>query len=1184
MKIVTAVLKILLLLILLAVLAFGGSVLAQVLGWPTWSVPAAFGGLIVLLTLILSGRKFYYRRKEGAYLKKVLTEGGESLAVTRETRAELLALRHAFQTGLDVLRRSPLELQGDPLMVQPWYLLLGPSGAGKTAMLDKAELASASVAVRPAGPLAAPTAHCDWRFCRRAVILDTAGRYTWPDNPVEDLEEWTELVHLLTANRPAKPLDGVVLTLPLDLIQNAPDREMEELAAAFRLRLEDLMAMADEAPPVFVMLTKADLLHGTAELAALLLPDEKRQALGVINSLNQSPLLFLADGLEEIIEELKRRRLALSGRDGRQAGALGLPGEMEALAGKLEKFFSRLSENPYQQPLNLRGLFFSASRLDGPGRPLTYDRSPFEGDLSKLSAPAAGNGLFLRDFFEAVLPGERYSARINPKAMMRRAKRRAVLLGGWLLILLGLLGWSGYSYHHVRGVQNNLFHTFPAAPALSGDFVHDGLVLSRFRDGIVDLESGLKKGLFGRLWLGQGLGTVDMLKGRFCELYAQAVLGPMNRRLDDVNRVDPGDGGADSFVYSYLSNLIWRLDLLAGEDQESLRPMEAGAMRAVIMAFGPDTPDISPNLGDMYMSYIAWRPDRHQMEREAILLRDRFASLMENRGLPWLFEWIIQHNSAPPVKLSEFWHINLPPEDDRTLSSSYTGEGRRQIEHLMKSLARLFPDNELTTDYRDEFWRQYHDRYYRGWLDLASNFDQGTRGLATRSDWLNRAGNMNTFQSPHLSFLMRMNHELSAIDDLPPKPNWAVTCDRLARIIQAKADEKRPAPLTRQLAGLIKDTALKTAARVDDQAYTDLSTQLQVTEALTDYLGQLAAFIPAVTSPEAGFILAQHHYQRSQSDPLPADLALADLTRMITLLGTWDDSEKVIWQLLEGPLSFLAATVNQQAAAQLNEYWRSLVVSPTVHVPQQKLWDTLFNPNSGLVPAFTDQYAQAFLTRDASGWHYDDWMGLTLPFTDDFFNLMNIGWEHGQTLLDSYDVSITIVPPLMNPPSAVKPNLVGLYLQCADKEQFLENYNYPAETTFNWKMGLCGDTTLMMFFDNFTARKTWPGNNGFVDFLNAFQQGTADFSPDDFPESSALMKAAGIDGLTIRYRISGAEDVRRDGGWPDPSVPDVITRPWATFTPADVSQALENIGVANQAPGPGEPPEGRPAPSGGGRP
>ncbi|MDR1922699.1 MAG: hypothetical protein LBS31_13315, partial [Candidatus Adiutrix sp.] len=1034
-----------------------------------------------------------------------------------------------------------------------------------------------------------PTAYCEWRFCRRAVLLDVAGRYALPDDPADDLEEWNELVRLLAANRPSKPLDGIVLVLPVDLILSGSSNEIEEAAAAVRLRLEDLAALADETPPVFIMVSKLDLLYGAADLAALLRPDERRQALGALNELNLQPPLFAADALEEIVRELKERRLPLSGRDGRHARALGLPGELETLAPGLEKVVGRLGENPYQQPVNLRGLFFSAARAGGQAKAGLFDAAPFENDSAKAAAAPAeqarAGGLFLHDFFGAVLPGERHAGRLRPAALWRKARRRAAFLGLWLLLLLGLLAYSGYSYRHVRAAQNELFRAFPVAPALNGDFIHDSLALSQFRDGIANLEARLGQARVERLWSGQGRETLTMLKSRFCRMYAQAVLAPMNRRLEEAGRVDPGDGGADSFIYAYLSNIIWRLDLLAGEDPLALRSAEVGGMRAVIMAFGPETPDISPNLGDMYISYIGWRSDLRQKEREAILLKDRFGAIIDNRGLAWLFEWMLQHSYAPPVRLSEFWRSDLPPEDDRSISAAFTAEGRRQIERLLRSLDRLFPENDVTDAYRDDFWRQYHGRYYSGWLDLARNFNQGAKSLSarsTRNDWLNLAGGMNGFDSPYLNFLKRMAAELSVIDDLQPKPNWAVACDKLVEIIKAKADEGRPEPLRSQIVDLARSAAEETAAKVDEKTYLDLKTRLQAGEALTDYLAQLTAFIPAVTSPEAGFILAQNHYARSQSDQLPGDLALADLHKMSALLGTRDDEEKIIWRLMEGPLSFLAGTVNQQAAAQLNSYWQDQVVGPTVYVPQQKMWATLFAPATGLVPVFIDKYAKGFIASGSSGWRSREWLGLTLPFTDDFFGLLNTGWRHGQSLQDAYAVAFTAIPPTMNPPTALQPNLVGLYLQCADGEQYLENYNYPAEATFNWKMSSCGDVTLMAAFEAFTAEKIWPGENGFVDFLNAFRQGAVTFGPDDFPAVSAQMKAAGIENLTVHYKIDGAEDIWRDGGRPVLAVPNLITSPWLAVAPADVSAALAAGDPGAQSPG--EAPEGQKAAPGGGRP
>ena len=67
----------------------------------------------------------------------------------------------------------------------PWYMFIGPPGAGKTTALVnsglKFPLADTAVgrsAVRGVGG----TRNCDWWFTDEAVLIDTAGRYTTQDS------------------------------------------------------------------------------------------------------------------------------------------------------------------------------------------------------------------------------------------------------------------------------------------------------------------------------------------------------------------------------------------------------------------------------------------------------------------------------------------------------------------------------------------------------------------------------------------------------------------------------------------------------------------------------------------------------------------------------------------------------------------------------------------------------------------------------------------------------------------------------------------------------------------------------------------------------------------------------------------------------------------------------------------
>jgi len=66
----------------------------------------------------------------------------------------------------------------------PWYVIIGPPGAGKTTALVnsglKFPLSRGTTPAAVAG--VGGTRYCDWWFTEEAVLIDTAGRYTYADS------------------------------------------------------------------------------------------------------------------------------------------------------------------------------------------------------------------------------------------------------------------------------------------------------------------------------------------------------------------------------------------------------------------------------------------------------------------------------------------------------------------------------------------------------------------------------------------------------------------------------------------------------------------------------------------------------------------------------------------------------------------------------------------------------------------------------------------------------------------------------------------------------------------------------------------------------------------------------------------------------------------------------------------
>ena len=127
----------------------------------------------------------------------------QALSAKPERAAEIRALRSQLQEGIRALKASKLgrgKRGSDALYVLPWYVMVGPPGAGKTTALRHSGLAfpyldSSGSGTRGVGG----TRNCDWWFTNEGILLDTAGRYA---TEVEDHDEWTAFLEQLASFAP----------------------------------------------------------------------------------------------------------------------------------------------------------------------------------------------------------------------------------------------------------------------------------------------------------------------------------------------------------------------------------------------------------------------------------------------------------------------------------------------------------------------------------------------------------------------------------------------------------------------------------------------------------------------------------------------------------------------------------------------------------------------------------------------------------------------------------------------------------------------------------------------------------------------------------------------------------------------------------------------------------------------
>ena len=254
-----------LLAVLLIVLLVFGLVLRM--DWPWW---VAFVLLLILAGLGLGAlflRRIMVRRREQRFVQQVIEQDEARIKTfTGKERDEMKALQDRWKEAVEALRRSHLRKYGNPLYVLPWYMVIGESGSGKTTAIWSAKLSSPFAEVKRASGISG-TKNCDWWFFEQAVIIDTAGRYAIPVDEGRDKEEWQRFLTLLVKYRKKEPLHGLIVTVAADKLLEASPEALEEDGRSIRRRIDELMRVLGIKFPVYVLVTKCDLVQGLTKFS-----------------------------------------------------------------------------------------------------------------------------------------------------------------------------------------------------------------------------------------------------------------------------------------------------------------------------------------------------------------------------------------------------------------------------------------------------------------------------------------------------------------------------------------------------------------------------------------------------------------------------------------------------------------------------------------------------------------------------------------------------------------------------------------------------------------------------------------------------------------------------------------------------------------------------------------------------
>lgn len=438
--------------------------------WIRWSVIAAIWLFWLIKVLI---RWWRQRNMNEALLSQLVKmqspKAGEGQAAGSREVAEL---GRRFEEAAAVLKKARFAAQGKSGILAglsnqyvyqlPWYAFIGAPGSGKTTALVNAGLnfplaeQFGKAAIRGVGG----TRNCDWWFTNEAVLIDTAGRYTTQEsNESTDKAEWQGFLRLLKRFRPRQPLNGVLLTLSVSDLLQMTAQEREAHAATIKARLAELRDDLGVQLPVYVLVTKADLLSGFLEYFLNYTREERAQVWGFTlpyDPKNSAPIA-VRDIFNQEFDLLYRRlndgmheRLLAEPDLSRRALAYSLPQQLSGLRDVIGRLLASVfSESKFNEQPLLRGVYFTSATQEGTpfDRVMGAMQRTF-GVPSKVAgvveaSAGTGKSFFLQDLLQKVVFPEHFIAGRNLAAERRL---RLIQVGGVaacaVLFVAANIAWS----------------------------------------------------------------------------------------------------------------------------------------------------------------------------------------------------------------------------------------------------------------------------------------------------------------------------------------------------------------------------------------------------------------------------------------------------------------------------------------------------------------------------------------------------------------------------------------------------------------------------------------------------------------------------------------------------------------------------------------------------------------------
>ena len=1063
-----------------------------------------------------------------------------------------------FKALVKMLNSSYLKVHGEPLYVLPWYLVIGHQQTGKTFALDQANLPKPTI---ENDVLSRKVGSINWHLYNQAIAVDTPGEFL-ADVEGSRNEEWLKLLALLKKHRNKEPINGVIVTLPMDVLLEGNSQKLIEMGTQARKNLEQLIQVLHIQVPIYLMVTKLDALPGVPEWIGTLDQASFRDPMGKVNLKEQGPEEFVQQTVTSLAERLKQLQLTALQQGQASPDLIRLPTRFEALERHLVTYANSIfQQNPYQKTPLFRGMYFVGEAVG-----------------VELQTDSEGRGLFSHRFLTDIVPAER--GLISSLARSERVEntRKLGRVAAWYLVSAGVFAALYSSYRGNQGILEQM------TDQNAGNF-EESVALEQNINTLYDYRSMVNQlsDSSWSPWFGVSAEEPAFI-GQLQGIFAERVQSRLVSKADQVfssamtSALYADSDVSEEEIVAFISTLVRRINILDaymdGASESSLSDMPLPYSESDADLFGVRDVATVDKLNNLYLQSLFWTADQSLLKQELKLMEDQLRTiLIKSKALAnWLIPWANGVAESEEQRVSDFWIAGSGSmKKDALISGAFTREGKQAIDSFIEQIRETRRYDDILNEILPGFQASYQKQYLKQWENFALNFFSGSQKLRGRNEWLTVVNNLSTGRNIFFNALDLIDEQIEPYKDAENLPDWAQMVAYYQDMRAFGPDEKtdngkqdkvlakmaiqvvgKAGPVGKALAGGAK-SGMKSKKKLDKAAGKSGPSaderQMQLEQAgklLGEYRQALSSFVYSAETRSVSYSAISALYSKpDQPDSGESSLALGykSLKQLQALVGKENRENRAFWSLYKGALNLMREYMMAESACEVQENWENNFLANLEGVPDYKLPELAFGDSGLLWTTLSTDMAPFVKERRGAGYVPQRALGETYPLSRRFLEFAARAKDAKQAKQETYKVDVRGMPTSTNLDAKYHVRQTKLELRCAEQVVELTNLNFPVTRNFAWNTA-CSDVTLSIEVGRFTLEKRYEGPLGFPYFLKEFATGQKRFTPSDFPSRAEQLRESGVSYMEVEYRISGQEALLSSLDNRDLIVPDKVTSCW----------------------------------------